>query len=312
MSQRFIGASQQKYIGTPYQGKPIKLCNGGNVVPLFFDWTAYGASSVNNTINVQVILSGLGVNTSLLKQLSSVYIDNTNSLVPIFVYCPDTQYSVVAQPNSAGWYPLYTNGFEIWVIGQAFTTGQIPLTQIFVSDMFVNPFTDLQIAQNVSLGKASASIQRGIPVFNSTYAAFALGDQFAQGSIAVETQNSTAIIFPAQANPGFIIITGLTVTVDCQQPFTAGTNGTASVVFESTGVSGVFMRRNFFLPTGADRGTSSTCIQPFANTMIYQSGPVQWKINAQEQWQVRSDPQGGQGTMTGQMFWDFTFTTNPT
>lgn len=303
MSRNFSAVPTQNYIGQVFrqvakiEGKTV------NCVVLTFNWLSYGASSAapNQGASVNLLVG----HAPLLLSITSIYIDNTNSQVPIYIYFSDTNNVITAQANTAGWYLALTNQSNFFVYGEGFVTGQIPTTTIIITDTLVLPNVDPELSQGVILGKASAQIQRGIPIFNSNYAAFALGDQFTQAKVEIEINGQIASVFPIST--GFYIITSLVITCDAQQPVNGGADGTASVVFQSTGPSGLFMRQNLFLP----HALAGNFVAPYVNAMIFASGNVQWKITATEQWELVVDATNI-GSITGQMFWNFTFTQNPT
>jgi len=293
MARVFIGTGQVNYIGTPYQ-RPIQICNGGKVVPLYFDWNAYGASSVKTNINVLVSLRTPDVKAQLLNQIASVYIDNTNSFAPIYVYCPDTKYTAIAQPNSAGWYPLYTNGLELWVIGQGFVTGQIPQTTIFVSDLFIPPYTDLEISQSQPLYKASANITRGNILYNQNFGVPAIGDQIIQSFINLGILNDVVVPFPP-AN--FIYITGVYLE-------TFGMANTVPLTVEmdfySTGISGVLFSAFSTSPNATQPGITTNFVPLAINGSNI-------KINGTETWKFRNQ----QSITQGGACLNIVYSTNP-
>lgn len=129
----------------------------GQAVTLNFAWVIYGASSFNPSINVRVDLSGANVSASL-KKIRGIYIDNKNSNVPIYVYFPSTGYSVVAKPNSDGWFPVYTTDFVFWTIGEGFVSGAIPTTTILVTNLVNVPSINEEFGQAIALYRSNLEI----------------------------------------------------------------------------------------------------------------------------------------------------------
>lgn len=303
MARRFIGTGQVNYIGVPYT-RPVPICHdpkGGvlnTAVPLQFDWNAYGASSVNSTVNVLVSLRTPDVRSTLLGAIRSVYIDNTNSITPIYVYAPDTQYVATAQANSAGWYPLYTNGSDIWVIGVGFVTGQIPYTTIFVSDLFVPPYTDLELNQSVALYKASPAIQRGSAIYNSQYAPAALADQVFCNGLNMTVGGAFITVLPNVGN-GFYYISAISLYGSFLTKSTAGTVN-CSVTLASTGLSGVLYTWNFQVTNISPQGIVT---QP-----IFELSGYNLKINANEEWRLNN---AGNVTDSGTVNLVMHYTFNP-
>jgi|SRR5215831_4959257 len=309
MSRNFNNIPTKPYIGTFFLIGAMIEGRKARVVPLSINWLSYGASSAAPNQGIAANIQGVN-QAPLLSSICSVYIDNTNSTVPIYILFPDTNNVITCQAGSAGWFLAMTNLMNFFIFGLGFTTGQIPQTNILLTDVFVVPNTNAELPQSVTLGKASAIIQRGQTIFNSTYAAFALGDQQTQNFVHIENNGETSIIFPVLAS-GFYIITGLTISLIAQQQFppAGGVAGTPTVIMEGA-ISGHFRTQLGFLPQNLDRGASSVTNSNFWNGLLFLSGSVQWKIPATEQWQIRVDA-SNIGTVTGQMIWDFTFTQNP-
>lgn len=279
MSRVFIGFGQVPYIGTPFIN-PIQICNGGSVIPLFFDWNAYGASSNRSSINVKVTLQPPTNRDKLLKQIASVYIDNTNSNVPIYVYCPDTKYSCVAQPNSAGWYPLYTNQQEIWVIGQGFTDGSIPQTQVFVTDLFIPPYTDQEILSTQSLFLASPNITRGTTIYNKNFGIPALGDQTQQAVLGLTVAGGTVPLFGTPRASGFVYLTAIHFSILLIRQPGGGGDFVLNLRVRSTGPAGALYTIPF-----VGQANNST----FENLIVYSQSGLQVKLDATQSWVFDAD-----------------------
>lgn len=270
-------------------------------VALTFDWANdYGASTAKPNIAVPVNIGGGGTTRQKLDNVRSVRIDNLGNNVPVYVNFPDTNYTVVAPPNSIVRENVETGQFAAFVYAEGFTTGQAGVTAVYFYNYPTAPFVDLEVAQGVTSLLASATITRGNSILNKNFGIPALGDQFLQATVDMTTNNNV-VVFPIQL--GFIYITGLTCEVACST--TTAANGTGNAVFESTGISGQFMSLQCFLP-------SSSAGNPiFQNGVLFTSGPVQWKIDATQTWRVRSI-NTFIGGLQGTMQWNFTFTTNPT
>lgn len=293
MARSFIGFGQQAYIGVP-QALPIKLAGiSGQTIPLQFFWISYGASSSRPNINVLCDFSGKSC--APLDQIRSIYIDNLGSNIPIYVYFPDTGTTVVAKPNSEGWYPAYTNSRSIWVIGEGFTTANVPTTVIQVSNIPLPPGVNNEIDTSTVLWLASSSISRGATIYNTNFGTPALGDQFSTTSLDVNL-NTTQPVFGTPRASGFIYITACSLTL---LNYGAGVASSNNFFFESTGVAGQFFS------FGASATSSTT--PNVAATLLNIAG--QWKLDATQQWQVRSTLLSG--SPTGLVVFNFSFTTNP-
>lgn len=262
MSRTFIGFGQLKYIGVPFV-RPITLEGRmGQVVPLMLNWLSYGASSNVPNINVAVDLS-LNSVWARLKQIRSIYIDNMGSDNPIYVYFPSTDYAVVAQPNSAGWFRAYASDYRLEVIGEGFVTGDIPTTKILVANVDIAPAIDIELSQGVDLWKASSAIARGTTIYNQNFGTPALGDQVTIPSVDLSILGNIAN-FGAFGSSGFVYLVGLFFD------FTSVTGPFCNIVMESTGVAGTLL----------NVGTKSPeFFKAFA--------PIQWKIDATQTWRLR-------------------------
>lgn len=281
MSRSFIGFGQKQYIGVPYV-RPITLGGLlGQVAPLQFNWLSYGASSTVPNINVAVDLS-VNLVASKLRQIRSVYIDNMGSDNPIYVYFPSTDYAVVAQPNSAGWFRAYATDYQLQVIGEGFTTGDIPTTKILVANVDVSPAVDIEVAQAIALWKASATISRGNTIYNQNFGAPALGDQTFQAILDVTSAGNTVGILNTPLASGFIIITHMYINL-----ISVGDNVTGfltpTLFLESTGIAGILDKWKYVSNLISDPGYRPD----YAPLYVLQSG--NFKIDATQTWRLRQD-----------------------
>jgi hypothetical protein len=65
----------------------------------------------------------------------------------------------------------------VQVFINSLTQGQIPTTQIFFTNVLINPFSDPEQNFAVSQGLVSAAVSRGNNIFNTNFGIPALGDQ---------------------------------------------------------------------------------------------------------------------------------------
>ena len=296
MSRSFLGFGQVAYIGTPYT-RPITFGGiKGISVPLRFDWLSYGASTVNPNVNVLVDLSTQ--NTKALIEIRSVYIDNLGSDVPVYIYFEDTDYSVVAAPNSAQWLPVYTKSLKFWIVGLGFLTGNIPTTKVIVTNLVIEASSDVEIATSIALWKASATITRGSTIYNENLGTPALGDQADTHTGAF---NSAGVMVPSlwqtPQPSGFLYVTNIDFTFI--SPAFIGAGGSTVVVVESTGISGLLYS---FIFSG-----SSTILG--VQKLLGLNG-MNLKLDATQTWRLRCTSQSG---VVGINFsFNSNFTLNPT
>jgi hypothetical protein len=270
----FFGFGQVPYIGQPY-AQPIKLTGiTGRAVPLLFQWLSYGASSTVNNINVLVSLEN--AMCKALDQIRSIYIDNLGSDNPVYVNFPDMNYTIVAKPNSEGWYPVFTNARVFSVVGEGFLTGDIPQTFILATNIPQIPAVNVELDQAKSLLLASPVISRGTSIYNAALGTPALADQLNTPNINVGILNSV----PLWGTPypsGFIYVNSIFLA---PQGVTAAAAGLFSLQFESTGVAGLLFTTTVLVyPTGIAAPSLPGNITFFSGANI--------KLDATQTWRVR-------------------------
>lgn len=299
MSRSFLGFGQVPYIGQPFV-TPIKLTGiSGRVIPLLFNWIAYGASTTTPNINVLVNITN--PSCKALDQIRSIYIDNLGSSNPVYVYFPDTGSTLAAKANSEGWYPVQTNSREFWVIGEGFFTGNIPQTFILLSNVPFQASVNTELDQAVALWKASPVITRGSSIYNSAFGVPALGDQ----SAAYFTTNNAPGVFQSNLwgtpfSSGFIYLTH--ISVKCIQVAVNGGGG--QWVLESTGSAGTLYTFQVSVQAGSNAGTP--LVSPTFQDLLTFSG-MNLKLDATQTWRLRMS------TISAAMILahTFNFTNNP-
>ena len=306
MSHSFVGFGQVAYIGIPYTNA-IKLAGiKGQVIPLQFNWLAYGASSLIPNINVLVNMDL--PQCRALDVLRSVYIDNLGSDNPIYVFFPDTGCTVSAKPNSEGWYPAYTNAKTVWVVGLGFVSGNIPTNTVIFSNIPLPPSVNTEVDQSIELWKASASITRGSTIFNLNYGAPALGDQTAQYQATFGTPGVfTTGLWGTPLPSGFIYLNG----IDFYLTGTTGNNNnvaSTNIIIESAGIAGQLFN---FTYSFESENTSGGFIRDQGAPRLF--GPMSGmnlKLDATQLWRIRvaSIVNGFNSTYS----FNSVFTTNPT
>ncbi len=148
----------------PNYGKGITLSStpiGNNTplktapacVPFLIDWSKYGASSLN-PVTIRIDLAIMGP-ANPLDKIRSVYIDNTFSVTPAYIFFPDTQFTVVCPPNAICMSPVFTNGLQAFVYATGFTDGSIPQTTFTLSNV---PEHGYQIASGITIPTPPPSV----------------------------------------------------------------------------------------------------------------------------------------------------------
>lgn len=269
------------------------------IVPVDVIWSAYGADSTKPSVGVTLDL-GIGANNqpnSLLDKIASVYIDNTQSNVPIYVYFPSTGFTVTAPPNSSTWYPVHTFDYKANIYGVGFVTGQIPRTTIFFSNVFVPPYTDYEINQAIALWRASPNITRGTNIFTNGYSVPAVGDQIFSNNLDVFPLGANAnILNSPNASGGFFYVTGISMFISGN----VSNNGNLVFVVESVGPSG-----NLFT-VKASFGSSA-----YFNFNVFNKENMNLKLNASELWRIRSQGYSAGGAGEINLLTLISYTLNP-
>lgn len=278
--RNFNGYPASAYIGQVFCNA-IKLAGiQGACCPLTIPWLIYGAATAKPNIVINVDMSPNNVAKQLIV-LRSVYIDNLGSDVPIYIQFPDTGYTIVAQPNSAGWFPCYTNGMQCSIIGLGFFDGDIPSTFVLFTNIGIAPSTDIEIQTAVSLWKASSTISRGTTILNTNLGVPALGDQTAQfngtANNIVQANNLWGTPLPS----GFVYLTDVVFDIFGYNSGGAGAGlAGADFFIESTGVAGIL-----FTFSPRVRLTGVNTVYPIFNVAKI-TGNI--KLDATQTWRLRS------------------------
>lgn len=288
--RNFSTIPSSNYVGQPF-AFAVQLSAGlrSIVVPLTINWLIYGAATAAPNQVVSADLSNVAGKTGTIQ---SVYIDNTGSNVSVYVRCLDTNYTVVAQPNSEGWYPIFTNLMEFQIIGMGFTDGSIPTTAVLFSNLRIIPAIATELPTALNMGLASSSITRGTGIQNQNYGINALGDQtinfsdfFAGGFTGVLHSG----IWNSPQPSGFIYLTHIAVSA-----IAAGV-GAVTWVIESTGAAGNL----YTFIVAAVAGQFSVCNLSGMNV----------KLDATQTWRIRVSANASGGTTL--LNHTFVWTQNP-
>lgn len=289
MALDFLTTPTRPYIGVPYSS-PIDLCKPVSLpaasIPFSIQWEIYnaGATSAGHfpDVGVNVNLQNMGSNKAILDSIRGVYIDNLGCDVPVYVYFPETNFTVAAQPNATMFFPVFANAKNAIIYGKGFTEAtRTARTNVLFTNAAVAPYVDNELLQSVALYRASPAIQRGLNIFNSNFAPPALGDQTFGGTILLSGLGQ-APLFPNLAMPsGFYYITSLVCRAVQAYIDPVRSLGNARIL--SSGVSGTLYDMTFGVPSQtefADTGSQD-------NVILQQFG-LQLKIDATEQWRIQN------------------------
>lgn len=182
MSRSFLGIPVIP-LQVPIIGKPLLLAKKSSypptVVPMIVNWAdvqakAGGAGITNVGVTFNLLTSAVKTQLDIIQ---SVLIDNTGSPNSVYVHFPSTGMTISVAPYTQDWFPAVTEDLLCQVFILGLTPGQIPTTQLFFTNVLINPFSDPEQNFAVSQGLVSAAVSRGNNIFNTNFGIPALGDQ---------------------------------------------------------------------------------------------------------------------------------------
>jgi hypothetical protein len=174
-------------------------------------WANYGASVAVPNVGVFVNLLQGVVNP--LDRILSIYIDNTNSNIPVYVQFQDTGFTVSCPPNSEVWSPVITNLLSAKIYGEGFTVGTQPSTNVFFLNTIVNPFGTSEVPTSYPQYLASTNVIGADPIFGARYGNPALGDLTYNALLNLASIPGEVIVLPASLLGGVFIINSVDFTV---------------------------------------------------------------------------------------------------
>lgn len=237
-----------------YEVQETNLCMPNplpsRIIALRINWNTYGAPG--NFVGTGPFAS-IGVEVDIpqnvsdkLGRIGSLYIDNTNSTIPIYINFPDTGFTITAPPSSSVWYPVFTNKFRFQVVALNMVAGFVPLTKIFVSNREIGPSVDNEFFNVVPQWVGTTSAQFAQPATaTSGFGAPALGDRTAiqQSAFTTVTTTSGFTITDLSNLTGFIYITAIDVSFDVFGGVVSAAGNTLSMAFNFGDNLGNFMLR---------------------------------------------------------------------
>lgn len=237
--------------GQTLQANAISVCtplkSNPNVVTVPIDWATYGAI-VGGAVIIDIDLNAIGYGASI-KELRSIYIDNTFSDLDVYAYFPDTQFAVICPANSTVMSPVWTNGLKCILYASGFFNADIPKTTYQFSNVPVataavvstlsilrrsiyNPFLSSLTPAVGELSKTYLNCNMGVFSPNAHHYVLAFGDR---GSVGINFQVLNTCTIDGFAAP---IYAGITTTATqrlacavlrCQQNLSGRSNVTIVV-----------------------------------------------------------------------------------
>lgn len=289
----FAGLEPEPYIGTLYTQAAFNDANKFGAQPPLppstvvtqFLWGNYGVGTDNPNVIVSIIIPNKGPN-GLLDKIRSVRIDNLGNPVPVYVYFPDTNFTIAAPPNTVIWEDVATNQFTAFVIGEGFTDNQIGNTAVYFCNFKQNPFINYAFPQSTPLWKASATITRGATIYNQNFGIPALGDQTAQYQVSQGANPGVLAsnLFGSPYSSGFIYLTHIDVTVIAGLASGAvSTDIGVSWLIESTGIAGTLYSLNW-----SSFANVANDLRIFPPATILRLSAMNIKLDATQLWRIRS------------------------
>lgn len=220
MSRSFAGVPFFNYRNSSIPGgfliQDTNLCVPtslpSRIVSLFIAWSVFATVP---DVGVEVLLPS--TISDKLGKIGSLYIDNTNSTVPVYIVFPDTNFVITAPPFTAVWYPVFTNAFRFQAICVGMVSGFIPQTRIFISNREIGPSSDPEIQKVFPQLVGTTSAQFGAAnSITPGFGAPALGDRTAtqQSAFTTALTASAFTVTDVSLLTGFLYITALDISFD--------------------------------------------------------------------------------------------------
>jgi len=175
------------------------------------NWADYGVGPAKVNLGITVFLSSTGSPVQGLDQCRSVYVDNTNSNVPIYVQFPDTKFTVVIPPNSSGWYPVVTNALLAVIYGIGFTP-TVPKTSVYFTNLFIPAYIDTELPTALTMGLATKNLIPGSTIPDTATGYNALGDESESLGYDLNTL-APAVLWGTPRPSGFIYLKAIDVSL---------------------------------------------------------------------------------------------------
>lgn len=233
-----------------YSGTPVnQLVSIGNpptqsprIVPLTFNWLTYYLASGNlASVSVPINLQLGTVQGGLMDRILSCKIDNTNSLIGVSVFFPDTGDVVTCGPQTVVTAPVMSNGLQCFVIAQGLSAA-IGLTQtkVYLANFYAPAFNDPQQQLTFPQWIGSTALQRA-NLLTPGYGPPALGDQLDNAECDLNTQVAVPV-FGSPLAAGTIIVTSLSLIMSGET--NANINHT-TVVFKDVTANDILVQGTF-------------------------------------------------------------------
>lgn len=207
--------------GTKLQGVAIGDCTPmqqGKKPAIVFvpiSWADYGASS-SFPVTIAIDFQTLGPGNPL-DAIRSVYIDNTFSLNPVYVFFEDTGYTVVCAPFSTIMAPVWSNAMKCKLYGNGFIDGNIGKTTYQFSNTHQSGWqssSNLSLPNFASVQYIGAVSQAVVNSVTQTFLAVPLGTVQASRAVYIFVRSRAGTLATLNA----ATIGGVAATIIAQGP----------------------------------------------------------------------------------------------
>lgn len=216
--RQFNGIPTQNYIGIP-RSQSTQLGTRADQPPQVVALTIFW----NNYLNLFAPLPQFGVVINLtggtgpkktMDAIRSVYIDNTNSFAPVYLYFPSTQMTITCGAGQTNWSPVHSEDLVCILYGENFVANDLPITQVFLSNVVIPPFTNNEVQLVFNQLLQSPGVPVSDPTVNSPgFGVPAAGDRYSEGNMLLDGSINFTPIIPGNPAGGTNIITNFQANV---------------------------------------------------------------------------------------------------
>lgn len=142
------------YRGGLTQSAPVSMMREpreGKCVPLAINWAA-GEGGKNANVFIDLQTQG-PQSIGSMSQVCCLYVDNSASANTVVFVFPDTGFLLEVPPDSTGYYPVLTNGLQLYVFQNLVSAGD--KTNVFVMNFMV---PEANVLQQVPINVTIANI----------------------------------------------------------------------------------------------------------------------------------------------------------
>ncbi len=218
-----------KLYRTPVGLDMVKSEMGPNSVRIDINWedAPYSASTLKPVVAVAIDLLGSAVQTPLDK-IRSVYIDNSNSITPIYIQFTDTDFVIQCPPRSVAWQPVLTGQQKAIIMGVGFVSNLIPKSRIHFTNIdvagYVIPINGSNLVRGQFIGGNRVSIPANVSNSLPLLASAPAPDRIIAGYACNASGGATPLTVSAMTINGVVVPPAQRITIN--GPGVGGAGGT--------------------------------------------------------------------------------------